>query len=371
MEYATSNENTPRGRPMLPIEVRKDIYEFWKGNSIVSVHRSNQMHLVKIVKKNILSNTIGISDPDVEDAKDKLQAHRRIAMKSYKELYKTYTHTSCNTVSYGSFINLKPFYISSPTAKEMEMCLCSACLNLHNLYKAIKSTINTEMPYSLSKYLCKSFKCNPEEDTHFFKLECILRKCENKCKITDIMKDLNLKDDNNQMTSYYIFERMVTSYFNKSGKNVSYTRTSHIDKKEPIRDVTEKLQSVSQKYLLHRYSIVNDKIYWQKFLLNNPHYTLLLDYSQNIAFKEKYQCQSAHFSGRQQTLHNTVLQSPKNGDNTYLYHISDDTNHESIMTFKIINQIIREHPEIIKNHFLVLRSDNRTEQYKCRTRFLR
>lgn len=57
--------------------------------------------------------------------------------------------------------------------------------------------------------------------------------------------------------------------------------------------------------------VVNDKVYWKKmFLKNTQHHTLWLDYSQNIAFKEKRQVQSAHFSGKQQTLHNTIIQTP-------------------------------------------------------------
>ena len=74
--------------------------------------------------------------------------------------------------------------------------------------------------------------------------------------------------------------------------------------------------------------------------------------------------QSAHFSGKQYTLHNTVLQAPKNGKHTYIYHLSDDTNHDSVMTFSIIKDIIHCHPEVIQDEILILCSDNCQEQYK-------
>ena len=72
------------------------------------------------------------------------------------------------------------------------------------------------------------------------------------------------------------------------------------------------------------------------------------------------------FLSKQQTLHNTDLQSPYNGGNLYLYHLSDDTNHDNVMTFAIISDIIEKHPEVIEDRFLVLRSDNFQEQYKSK-----
>ena len=70
--------------------------------------------------------------------------------------------------SYGSFINLKPFYISRPTEKETEMCLCGKCISPHCLYKTIKSTVDSNLPNSLSEYLYKSIKCHKELETDFY-----------------------------------------------------------------------------------------------------------------------------------------------------------------------------------------------------------
>ena len=93
---------------------------------------------------------------------------------------------------------------------------------------------------------------------------------------------------------------------------VTYTQTAHVDKNDLIENIAKQLQILAEKYLLHRFFVVNDKCYWKKFLDQTEHYILWLDYSQNIAFKEKKQAQSAHFSGRQHTLHNTIILSPEN-----------------------------------------------------------
>ena len=375
LNYASSDlDYLKRGREKLPIAVRQEVYNFWIANSVVSVHRSNNRHIVKIKQENIYTTAVDLQDPNVtffESAScKKLQAHRRIALKAYSALFKTFNDISSDTISYGSFINLKPFYVSAPSAKEMEMCLCSKCLNPHSLYKAIKNLVDTDMPYSLSDYLCKSFKCHPDPE-RFYDMKCLLGKCENNCEVINITKDLDINNAEMKIVSYYVFESVVTKYFNKKGEEVSYTRTARVDKKEPVSSVVEELQKASLSYLQHHFFVVNDNIHWKKFLKDTSHYILWLDYSQNIAFKEKRQCQSAHFSRKQQTLHNTVLQSPYNGGNLYLYHLSDDTNHDSVMTFAIIEDIIEKHPEVIEDRFLVLRSDNCQEQYKSKYTFHR
>ena len=79
----------------------------------------------------------------------KLQAYKRITTKSYKSLHQNFQKLYNPTISYGSFINLKPFHISRPTEKETEMYLCSKCLNSHCFYKTIKSTADSKLPDSL------------------------------------------------------------------------------------------------------------------------------------------------------------------------------------------------------------------------------
>lgn len=77
------------------------------------------------------------------------------------------------------------------------------------------------------------------------------------------------------------------------------------------------------------------------------------------------QVQSAHYSGVQHTLHDIVIISPGNTGSKFVYHLSDDTNHDSIMTFAILDDVIAHYPYIIDSVVLVLRSNNCQNQYKC------
>ena len=128
--------------------------------------------------------------------------------------------------------------------------------------------------------------------------------------------------------------------------------TAQVDKHDSVKTINNNLQVLAEKCLLHRFFVVNDKVYWKKFLQVTQYYTFWLDYSQNIAFTEKKQVQSAHFSGRQHMLHNTVIQSP-NDEKVYVYHLSDNTNHDSVLTFYIIKDIIHNHPEVIQKGYLI------------------
>ena len=89
-----------------------------------------------------------------------------------------------------------------------------------------------------------------------------------------------------------------------------------------------------------------------------------MDYSQNIKLVEKDQVQSAHFSGKQQTLHDTLISYK--GTNQYVYHLSNDTNHDSGMATEIVESTISHHPEIKETGTLNLRLDNCSTQYKSR-----
>ena len=52
-----------------------------------------------------------------------------------------------------------------------------------------------------------------------------------------------------------------------------------------------------------------------------------------------------------------------------MYHLSNNTNHDTVMTEAILNDLIANYPEIIESGILTLRSDNCATQYKSRLVF--
>ena len=207
------------------------------------------------------------------------------------------------------------------------------------------------------------FECSKDQHVNFHKIECLQGSCKHKCKIIDESgKDM---DCWGRKVSYYQFETVDESYYNKSGEKKFYKRTARKDYKDvTLRSVYKLLQEGARDYLLHRYHTLLDKVYWQRFLAETQSAIVWMDYSQNIKLVEKNQTQSAHFSGKQQTLHDLLI--AHNGHNVYVYHLSDDTNHDNVMTTEILTSTIEQHPEIIETGRLILRSDNCSTQYKSR-----
>ena len=172
-----SDSISARGRKQMELDELFNVYKFWKANSQVSVHHSNNRHLVKISKENMTLNTKDIQDDSIKRTETKrgpkLQAHRKITIKSFKLLHESYQGLYQSKISYGSFINLKPFCVSRPTEKETELCLCAKFLNPHSLFKTLSNIKNLELPSLLSDYLWKDMVCGKENETKYYKLDCI------------------------------------------------------------------------------------------------------------------------------------------------------------------------------------------------------
>ena len=87
-------------------------------------------------------------------------------------------------------------------------------------------------------------------------------------------------------------------------------------------------------------------------------------FSKHQANRKELSTLSAHFSGKQQILHDSLIQNK--GHHHYVHHLSNNTNHDGITTEAILNDLIANYPEIIESGILILRSDNYTIQYKSK-----
>ena len=292
IEYE-AEEVENRGRSRLPLNIRQEIYDFWVSNSHVSTYRSNNRHSAKIHKSNMPHSDITDKDVrDVDKNSKQVQCHHKFVSKPYRVLHNIFRDTHPNlTTSFVSFCNMKPFYITPVTIKEMESCLCVVCCNNHRLYNAVRWNIKRELPRSLSDYLCETITCPRKNFINYHDIECISGTCENKCKIRSVMRDLKKEvTEANKLKnkiSYFVFEPVTTFYFNKNGEKVSYDQTTRVNKHETLEEIVQKLEMSSASYLKHQFLDRNYSYYWKNFLRNSKFHTLWLDYSQNLAFKEK------------------------------------------------------------------------------------
>ena len=188
--------------------------------------------------------------------------------KSIRKLYGCYIKTH-KWLSHSSFNNLKPFYITPPSVRGMESCCSTKCMNPHGLYNAIKKS-SSKFPDWLTEYITSKFNC--EKDKQTFKLDCIKGACESvKYWMRHLIKI--------KKVNYTIFETVSTLYYNKQGEQVSYNRTARVDKKASLHEIYMLLMENAIQYLLHRYFVSTDKIFWSKFQFICTYPICYFDYS--------------------------------------------------------------------------------------------
>ena len=351
MEYS---ESPKHGRPVRSDYSPQNIYDFWLENSVITTDRRNRRHIIKVKDgkipvclSNITTNDLNVSKV-TNNHGTKLKAQKYIYTMPIRQMYHIYNEQYPDTViSFTQFYRCKPFYVLPPSAKGMESCMCAKCLNPHKMYEVVRGVIK-DLPVSLTS----DFECPENKEISYPYLNCIHGICINKCGIKD---DSNKRYNWNQEVPYYIFKTVTEVFYDKEGVKKTYNRTARVDKKDSLKVVYNLLHSLSRDYLEHRFFVSCDKVYWEKFLNETEHYVVWMDYSQNIAFTPKFEVQSSHFSGKQHTLHCTIIKDPKDGKVSYLYHLSEDTNHDSVMIFSILEDLVENHPEIISTGTLVLR----------------
>ena len=164
----------------------------------------------------------------------KHNAQKYIYTKPIRHLYNMYKQKYPHeNISYSLFYRCKPFYVLPPTAKEMEGCMCTKCLNPHKIYEGVKSVIK-DLPSSLTEYLVSNFECAENKDINYPDLKCVNKECDNKCSIkNDSKKRYGWK----KKIAYYVFEPVEETYFDQNGKKRMYTRTSRVDKSDTLREV--------------------------------------------------------------------------------------------------------------------------------------
>ena len=133
----------------------------------------------------------------------------------------------------------------------------------------------------------------------------------------------------------------------------------HIDKKEEVSVIAQKLISIKDSYLKHRSHVDNINKVFPIVKESFQGTYIELDFSENIAIKPKFEVQEAHFSGKQYTLHCSIVEP---GMSKYVYHLCDDTKHDPVFVNEVLEDIFTKRN--IKNETVIIKSDNAPTQYE-------
>ena len=242
--------------------------------------------------------------------KFRYSAIKMIYVESIRKLHNEFSSKHV-PVSLTTFFDFKPFYCVVPSEKEKQSCVCINCQNPHLLLKAVnryRTSKNLNPHESLTKYLEK-LKANKQFD--------------------------ELTEEN--VYTYHRYERVEEPYTKKDGTPGQYQRVTRVNHKEPVKDICQKILDTGNAYLKHRTYVDNVSSVFPEMKSTYDGKCIELDLSQNLALRPKDEVQSEHFSGKQLILHCSIV---KPVNNHYHFHLSDDTNHDSIFVDHVIQDII-------------------------------
>ena len=131
-----------------------------------------------------------------------------------------------------------------------------------------------------------------------------------------------------------------------------------------VKEVAKTLIEQGGSYLRHRSDVANTKnaLPLTRESFNGKY--IEMDFSENIAMKLKFEVQDAHFSGKQYSLHRSVVEP---GTQKYFYHLSDDRTHGPEFVHEVLVDLFDKLS--IKNKTTMIKSDNAPTQYKNKYAF--
>ena len=132
-------------------------------------------------------------------------------------------------------------------------------------------------------------------------------------------------------------------------------------------DIYDDLVASGERYLYHQSTVDNIKAVLPKILESVAGKYIEMDFSWNISLKTKNEVQTAHFRGKQHSLHCSIVINENDALN-YVYHLSDDTGHDPTLVDEVLNEIFGRWN--IRNKAILLKSDNAGNQDKDKYAFV-
>lgn len=127
------------------IESKHKCYHMWVTNSINSKDARNGGNLISICKskyntlyRNIENKSVKINSIFHKRWKTTLPANRIMLTCTLQTTHQQFKDSGLTT-SIGTIMNLKPFFITYSTEKEIAFCLCKLCLNVRLLLEPLIS----------------------------------------------------------------------------------------------------------------------------------------------------------------------------------------------------------------------------------------
>ena len=257
----------PRGRNRaLSSEARQQIYDAWLDHAQPSTDNRNGRCRVKISKMEYLKKYSGIENKDVviEEQVNKrgcvnYLSNRMIFTSTIRGIKQKLDEKNIN-VSTGSILNLKPFFITYASEKEMLLCLCKICLNVKFMFDPLMVRAKKdgdEVFDSISSFFMHGCTCDKSPNGYYM-CSCSSRRCKN-CMDS---KPAPLKcQSSNEIVSYDQFEVVEREYLQLDKKTNEVEKkntklTDRVTTQTTYTDLYKKLVAMRKVYTIHKYHIM-------------------------------------------------------------------------------------------------------------------
>ena len=134
---------TKTGRKVTSHATRQAVWDFWHCKQfIIESTLTSRPAKLKITNKPKIQNGLEYKVPVstiVQRSCEFFEAPWCIFQNTLKELHRNLDRNPNHSVSWGTFLALKPFYVRTATSKDVEMCVCK--LHLHARW-AVKALVN-------------------------------------------------------------------------------------------------------------------------------------------------------------------------------------------------------------------------------------
>ena len=151
-------------------------------------------------------------------------ANRMIITDTAFSIYKQLVEKGI-TVSIGSILSLKPFFVTYATGTFLSLCLCKICLNAKFMFDILmaRSKKDGEQSFtSISEFFMYNCDC-PKSTNGFYQWSCSVRRCK-KCKDS---KPPNLSSQiSNDLVTVDQFEQVVREYLKLNTKTGLVEKTN-------------------------------------------------------------------------------------------------------------------------------------------------
>ena len=132
-----------RGRHGFSLEDKQAVYNAWPDNCIVSTDDRNRRNMIRISKRKYIEKFVNLSNESItiDESKDKRgcshYSANRMVLTCTVRMIKEQLIKKGFSISLGTVLSLKPFFVTYPTEKEISLCLCKLCLNVKLLFEPL------------------------------------------------------------------------------------------------------------------------------------------------------------------------------------------------------------------------------------------